>query len=113
IVASMALARLLTPAQIGVFSVAMALLSLIATIRDMGAGQYLVREKDLTPDRIRAVWTVQLGLGTFLGLIVLAGSGPMAAFYGDPVLRDVMLLLALNYFINPIGSVTYASLMRE
>ena len=70
VVASMVIARLLTPAEIGVFSVTMVLLMFVATFRDMGAGQYLVQEKELTTERIRAVWAVQLGLG--LGLACLA-----------------------------------------
>lgn len=113
IVATMLLARLLTPAEVGVYSVAMALLALAATVRDMGAGNYLLQEKELTIDRIRAVWAVQLGLGTALALLVGGLSGPAAWFYDEPRMRDIMLLLALNYLINPFGSLTHAALMRD
>ncbi|HZV67176.1 MAG TPA: oligosaccharide flippase family protein [Telluria sp.] len=74
----MVIARLLTPADIGVFSVTMVLLTFVASVRDMGAGGYLVQEKEITIDRIRAVWAVQLGLGIFLSLLVLAASVPVA-----------------------------------
>ena len=80
IVSSMIIARLLTPADIGVFSVTMVLLAFVTTVRDMGAGCYLVQEKELTIDRIRAVWAVQLGLGVLLGLVVLIASIPVAMF---------------------------------
>lgn len=113
IVSSMIIARLLTPAEIGIFSVAMVLIALLSTVRDMGAGQYLLQEKDLTRDRIRAVWSVQLGLGILLAAVVLGLSSPAAAFYGEPRIQSIMQLLALNYLINPLGSVTYAWLMRE
>lgn len=43
-VSSMVIARLLTPADIGVFSVTMVLLAFVSTVRDMGAGGYLVQE---------------------------------------------------------------------
>jgi len=113
VVSSMVLARLLTPADIGVFSVTMVLLMFLSTVRDMGAGQYLVQEKELTTDRIRAVWAVQLGLGLGLGCLVLLASYPVAVFYGEPRMRDIMLVVALNYAINPFGSLTYAWNMRE
>lgn len=113
IASSLILARVLKPHELGAFSVAMALLALTATVRDFGAGQYLLQEKDLTPDRIRAVWSVQLGLGIALAAIVALASVPAAAFYDEPAMRDIMLLLAVNYLINPFGSVTYAWLMRE
>ena len=113
IISSMAIARLLTPAEIGVFSVTVVLLTFVSTIRDMGAGQYLVQEKDLTVERIRAVWTVQLGLGLGLACLVLLASYPVALFYEEPRMRNVMLVVALNYAINSFGSLTYAWLIRE
>lgn len=62
----MIIARLLTPGEIGVFSVTMVLLAFVGTVRDLGAGEYLVQEKELTTQRIKAVWAVQLGLGLVL-----------------------------------------------
>jgi len=109
----MIVARLLTPGDIGVFSVAMVLLSFISAMRDFGAGQYLVQEKHLTPERIRATWTVQLGLGIGFALIVLVAAVPASHFYAEPRMRDIMLLLSLNFAISPFGSLTYAWLMRE
>jgi O-antigen/teichoic acid export membrane protein len=110
---SMVIARLLTPTEIGVFSVVMVLLMFVATVRDMGAGQYLVQERDLTTDRIRAVWAVQLGLGLGLACLVLIASYPVSVFYKEPRMLGIMLVIALNYAINPFGSLTYAWLMRE
>ncbi len=113
VLSSMVIARLLTPTEVGVFSVTMVLLMFVATVRDMGAGQYLVQEKDLTTERIRAVWAVQLGLGLGLAAMVVLASHPVAVFYNEPRMRDIMLVVALNYAINPFGSLTYAWLMRE
>src|SRR5450830_1240505 len=113
VVSSMVIARLLTPAEIGVYSVTMVLLMFVSTFRDMGAGQYLVQEKNLTKERIRAVWAVQLGLGLGLACVVLLASYPVAVFYKEPRMRNIMLVVALNYAINPFGSLTYAWLMRE
>lgn len=113
IVASMIIARLLTPADIGVFSVTMVLLGFVTAVRDMGAGGYLVQEKELTPDRVRAVWAVQLGLGIVLALLVLIASVPVASFYNEPRIRNIMLVVALTYAINPFGSLTYAWQIRE
>jgi len=113
IASSMAIARLLTPTEVGIFSVVMALLALVTTVRDLGAGQYLLQQKDLTNEQVKSVWAVQLGLGSLLALLALAASWPAAHFYRDPRIQPIMALLALNYLINPIGSITYAWLMRE
>lgn len=109
----MIIARLLTPSEIGVFSVTMVLLTFLSTVRDLGAGEYLVQEKELTTARVRAVWAVQLGLGLGLALLILIAAVPVSAFYGEPKMRDIMFVIALNYAINPFGSLTYAYLIRE
>jgi O-antigen/teichoic acid export membrane protein len=113
IVSSMVLARLLTPSEVGVFSVTMVLLTYLASLRDLGAGQYLLQEKDLTQERIRATWTVQLGLGLLFAVVVFVAAGPVADFYAEPRMRDIMHVLALNFAVGPFGSITYAWLMRE
>lgn len=110
---SMVIARLLTPDDIGTYSVTMVLLTFVATIRDMGAGGYLVQERELTVDRVRAVWAVQLGLGLLLALGVLAASYPVALFYNEPRMQGILMVVALNYAINPFGSLTYAWQIRE
>lgn len=113
IVSSMVIARLLTPAEIGVFSVTAVLLSFVSTIGGMGVGQYLVQEKELTIDRIRAVWALQLGLGVAMACVVLLASYPVTLFYEEPRMLNIMLVVSLNYAINPFGSLTYAWLVRE
>ncbi|MDC8786164.1 lipopolysaccharide biosynthesis protein [Roseateles koreensis] len=110
---SMVLARLLTPAEIGVFSVTMVLLIFVNTVRDLNAGQYLVQEKNLTVDHIRSVWALQLGLGLGLALLVLLAAYPVAWFYKEPRMRDIMIVVAFNYAVNPFGSLTNAWLVRE
>jgi O-antigen/teichoic acid export membrane protein len=113
IVSSMVIARLLTPAELGVFSVVMVLTTFVAAMRDMGAGQYLLQEKELTPTRLRATWTVQLGMGWLMAVVVLAAAFPAARFYDEPAMVGVMLVLSLNFATNPVGAMSYAWLMRE
>ena len=113
IVSSMFIARLLSPADIGVFSVTMVLIGFISALRDLGAGQYLVQEKELTPDKIRATWTVLLCTGLLMSVVVLVAAYPVSRFYEEPRILDIMLVIAVNFAVNPFGSMTYACLMRE
>ncbi len=107
------LARLLTPNEVGAFSVAMVLISVMSMMRQMGAGQYLVQEKELTEDRIRAVWSVQLGVGLLLSLVVAGMAVPASHLYGDARIRDILFVLAANFAVTPFGSVTCVWLTRE
>ena len=113
IISSMFIARLLTPADIGVFSVTMVFIMFISSMRDMGAGQYLVQEKNLTAERIKATWTVLIFVGALMALVVFLAAYPIANFYNEPRMVEIMWVISLNYAINPLGSMTYAWLIRE
>ena len=109
----MVIARLLTPAEIGIYSVTMVLLGFIATFRDLGAGQYLVQNRNLSEEKMQATWSVQLALGVFLALVVLAAAVPVAEFYGESQIFNIMLVLALNFAITPFLAYPNAWLVRE
>jgi O-antigen/teichoic acid export membrane protein len=110
---AMVIARLLTPAEIGVYSLTMVLLGFIATFRDLGAGQYLVQKKDLTIDHVRSTWAVQLGLGLLFAAIIAAASVPVARFYEEARMTPIMLILAFNFAITPFQALPYAWLTRD
>ncbi len=113
ILTSMIIARLLTPAEVGVYSIALVLISFVAPFRDLGASQYLIYEKDLTLERIRSVWTIQLSLGITLALLIFSLREVAATFYREPLIADIMLLLAVNSLLIPFGALTGAWLTRE
>jgi O-antigen/teichoic acid export membrane protein len=113
VVSAMLVARLLTPEEIGVYSLTMVLVGFVATFRDLGAGQYLVQKKDLTTDHIRATWAVQLGLGLLFATIIAAASIPVATFYTEPRITGIMIILALNFALTPFQALPYAWLTRS
>jgi len=111
--ASMVIARLLTPSEMGVFALAMAANSLISSLRDFGVGSYLVREETLNQDKIRTAFGMWLALSWTLALLVLVIRHPVAALYDTPGIAGVMLLLSVSFFITPFGQPAQALLMRE
>jgi O-antigen/teichoic acid export membrane protein len=113
IASSMAIARLLTPAEIGVYSVTMVFIMFISSMRDFGAGPFLVQERSLNPERIQAAWTVLLGTGLLMSLVTLAAAIPVAHFFKEPRMVRIMGVISLNFALNPMGALTYAWLMRE
>lgn len=106
------ISRLITPAQIGVFSLAVGLISIAQMFRDFGVGEFLVQEKELTPDLLRAAFTIALTLGSCMGFILLLIADPLAAFYREPVVAEVIRILSINFFLVPLGYVANAMLNR-
>jgi len=112
-VSAMIIARVLTPAEIGVYSVAAALVAILHQLRSFGIANYLVQEVDLTHDRIRTAFGWLLATSWTLALVVFAASFPAGAFYGDPGVAAVMKVLALNFMLAPFGGVAMALLLRD
>ena len=112
-VATLIIARLITPAEMGIFSVAAVLAALASVIRDFGVGEYLIQEKELTANKIRAALTLNLLISWSMALLLLLGRDAAAAFYHEAGVGRVMAVQACNFLLIPLGAVTMAYLRRE
>ena len=107
------LSRLLTPEEIGVYSVGMAVISISHIFRDFGVGQYLIAERDLTRNRIRAAFTVTAIFSWTIAALIFLISGVLSEFYSQPGLKKVLEIVSINFLILPFGSPAVALLRRE
>lgn len=107
------IARLLTPGEIGVYSVTLAVISIAQVLRDFGVAGYLIQEKDLTDDHIRTALGITLVVGLGLGLVVFAVAPWVAGFYNEPRMRDLLWLAALNFLLLPFSTISLALLRRR
>jgi O-antigen/teichoic acid export membrane protein len=112
-VSTVILARLLTPEEIGIFAVAVAIVGIAHTFRDFGVSNYIVQEQELTPARIRAAVTVTLIIAWAIAAALAAGGPFLAAFYQEPGMTPVFWVLAINFVVLPFSSVVMALYRRE
>lgn len=91
----------------------MVLIGFAHTFRDSGSTTYIIQEKELTPDRIRAAFALTLATAWLLAAVIGLGSGYAAEFYREPGIRTVMLILSLNFILLPFGSVPMAYMHRQ
>jgi O-antigen/teichoic acid export membrane protein len=112
-IASMIIARLLTPIEVGIFSVAMVLVGFLSPFRDFGASQFVIQCKELNNEILNTTRAIQFALGVLLSVCIFATSGWVAAFYGEPRIHDIMLLLAINSLLMPVGALSMALMNRE
>lgn len=111
--AIMVLARYIGPRETGVFSVALGLTNLVHVLRDFGVGAYLIQERDLTREKLRAAFTVTAASAWAIALALFLSGPAIAAFYREPGVNDVMQVLALNFVVIPFGAPAQAVLRRE
>jgi len=107
------ISRLLTPEEVGIFSVSMAIVALAHTLRQFGLSTYLIQEKDITKDRIRTAFGLAFVIAGSIGAVLVAASGLIAEFYRENGVREVLLVLAFNFLLVPIGAPALALLQRE
>lgn len=110
---SMVLARLLSPAEIGVFSIAYVLVSVAHIFRDFGVTTFLVQEKELTPGKIRSISGVLFASSWITAAILYGLSGSAADYYREPGVAKVIETLAMGFVFIPFGAITHALLTRE
>lgn len=107
------MARLLSPAEIGVFSVAVVFINIVAVFRDFGITSYLVREEHLTPAKVRSALGLVLFASWLLAIGLFFAADPVADFYGQSGIADVMRVLTLSFLLVPYAAVLSALLMRD
>jgi len=113
IISSIIIARLLLPEEIGIFSVAAAVLGFAQMFRDFGINSYIVQEKNLTAARLRAAFTLNLIISWSLGILVYFGSGYAARFYETPGIMEILKITSLVFFLIPFGAISVAMLQRN
>lgn len=113
VVGTLVLARLLTPVDFGIYSVAMSIVVIIEAFREFGVGSYLVQEQQLTDTVVRTVFTVSALLSVICMGVLLALAAPVAAFYEKPELAGLISLLGVSFLLVPFGVPSIGLLQRN
>lgn len=112
-IVSLIVARILTPAEIGVYSIAMVLVAVAHVFREFGVGSYLQRVDRLSLNVVRSAMAVAYLLAFSTSSAIFLGSDWVAAWFGYAEIGAVMRVLALSFLLIPFSSVALALLLRE
>lgn len=111
-ISTLILARLLSPGEIGIYSVGASVIMIANTLRDFGTSNYVIQEKELTQARLRTAFTFTVGVAWFLALVIFSAT-PIGEFYAEPGVTLVMHVMAVNFALIPLGSISGAILKRD
>jgi PST family polysaccharide transporter len=111
--ATIIIARLLTPADYGVMGMAMVYIGLVALVNEFGLTAAILTRRDLTPDQIAQIGGFGLGVGVAFTFASMALAAPIAWFYSDPAVREVIMWLSLNFTITAAGILPRALMSRD
>ncbi len=107
------LARLLTPEQIGIYSVSLAVIGIAQVLRDFGVGNFLIQEKNLSDAHIRTAFGISLVIGVVLFLAAFIAAPWAGRFYGEAQMVDTLRISALNFLVLPFCSISLSLLRRS
>lgn len=93
--ASVIVARLLTPYEMGVFAVASAIVGLLSTLRSLGLSGYIIRERELTSALVASVFTINAAIATIVSVLILGLSALGAAFLSETGVQRVLVVMAI------------------
>jgi lipopolysaccharide exporter len=99
------LARLLSPAQFGVFGIATLALGLLEVLTETGINVFLIQDKSDLDEYVDTAWIVSILRGLLISLIMLVMAPAVSSFFRSPESLAVLLLIALvpflRGFLNP------------
>ena len=99
------LARLLVPAQFGVFGIASMALALLEILTETGINVFLIQEKEDVDSYVNDAWFVSIIRGLLIAIFIILTAPLVVSFFKIPQSYSLILLISavplIRGFINP------------
>jgi PST family polysaccharide transporter len=109
----MVLARLLGPKDFGLVGMVTAFTGVLTLFRDFGLSSAAIQRTTVTDEQISTLFWINMLSGTLLGLLLAALAPAIAAFYHEPRLLWVTVVLASGFLFNAAGIQHSVLLQRQ
>jgi O-antigen/teichoic acid export membrane protein len=113
LVSLMVLARLLGPKDFGLVGMVTAFTGVLDLFRDFGLSAATVQRTTITDEQISTLFWINIVFGLVLALVMVVMAPSIAAFYHEPRLVSVTIVLATGLIFNAAGVQHSALLQRE
>jgi PST family polysaccharide transporter len=111
-IATIALARLLTPADFGLVAMVTAITGLGQSFADLGLSEATIQHSDINHDQVSTLFWINVAIGLTLTSITATLAPVLAWFYREPRLKDITLLMSLTFLIGGLR-VQHDALLRR
>ena len=105
ILSTLILARLLVPGDFGLIAMATAVGAALDLLGAFSFDMALIQNSQAEPKHYNTVWTFNVIFGLICGSAIIALAHPVAEFYRESRLVDVMYVLSISYFVNAFSNV--------
>jgi PST family polysaccharide transporter len=112
LLASVALARLLTPSDFGVLGLALLVTGASGRASNLSFGMAIVQREDVRPDHLSTLFVTQLVINSFVCLGLVLAAPWVGAYFENPLVGSVLAVSSLNFLIRCLGVCPSAILRR-
>ena len=109
----MVLARLLLPADYGIFSIALIITTFASFLSEFGGSAALVKNKEISVLDIRINFTLQVLIGLFVTVALACSASLIAELLHKPDCAPVLRVLSLNCSLTMLSVVSQRLLARQ
>jgi O-antigen/teichoic acid export membrane protein len=110
---SLIIARLLSPTEMGLNAIAVAMMGVVQIVATFGISSYVIRDADLQPSTLDLAFSVNALLSILLSAILFAASPFSATLLGDGRAGEVLRLLAITPLLNMLHFRASTMLQRD
>jgi O-antigen/teichoic acid export membrane protein len=100
VVKMMILARILSPQDFGVTSVALLALNCLGVFSEIGVESALIQKKEIDREDLDTAWTMTILRGVFLCGAMAVVAGPVAAYFANADLKPVLQIIAICFVLE-------------
>jgi O-antigen/teichoic acid export membrane protein len=108
-----ALARLLSPEEFGLWGMVMVFTGFVSLMSDIGLGAALIQRPEIEQKHLSTAFWVNSGLGIILCLIMMALSVPLSQLYGVPRLAPLLAITSIEFIVKGVTVVHRVLFVRE
>lgn len=112
-VATMVLARLLSPAEFGLMAMLALVIGMAYVVMDGGFSVALIQRRDISHLDESTVFWCNLGIGSMLTLLLFVSAPLIANFYDTPILEPLTRVMSLTCLLASLGSIHGTLLTRK
>lgn len=112
-VATIVLARLLTPSDFGLVAMVSTVTGLGQAFADLGLSEATIQRKEISHNQVSALFWINVAIGLGLMTITLLSAPILARFYREPRLVNITLLVSLTFLFGGLRVQPDAILKRQ
>lgn len=97
------LSRLLTPADFGLISIAVAIMAFLQIFADAGVSNAIIHFQEISNEQLSSLYWLNVSIGVLLAITLVGASSYVADWYRQPELINLLYIAAFTLVTNSLG----------